>query len=353
MPDSSGLRNEEDSLGSLGERRILSELLAPRYRDIEGFGDDCAVLTDELVVTTDSCPTPLMAQLGHDDLYHSGWLLATINLSDLAAAGAEPLGLVTSYTLPPQLPVAQFERLVDGVDDCARAHGTKVVGGDVRDGGSIQLSATAIGRCEPGKRLSRRGAKAGDRLLLVGSPGWLWAAVLLSRDHTLSDANAAEIVRRACRPWAQLKAGRLLARQGFARAAMDVSDGLYASVRALCEANGLGARMNRHIELDPILEKVCSNAGVSRFNLAETWGDWSLLVAVNRIDADAAIEALRVEDIGVRDIGELAPATDGIGFPDGDQMAPWLGVAQERFSQTSWHGGSMDELTARLLTPNP
>jgi thiamine-monophosphate kinase len=345
--------DDQERLGDLGERRILSQLLAPRYQGVEGFGDDCAVLTDELVVTTDACPTPLMAQLGHDDLYHAGWLLATINLSDLAAAGAEPLGLVVNYTLPAQLPVADFERLVDGVDDCARAHGTKVVGGDVRDGSSVQLSATAIGRCEPGRRLSRRGAKVDDHLLLVGSPGWLWAAVLLHEGYAhLSDAEHDLVIQRACRPWAQLEAGKLLAGHGLARSAMDVSDGLYASVRALCDANGLGARMNRDVELDPVLAKVCAEAEVDPFDLAQTWGDWSLLVAVAPTDADTAIKVLVAAGIGVRDIGTLVMATDGIGYQDGDRATPWHGVDQERFSHTSWHGGSMEELTKRLLNPN-
>ena len=111
------------TLGDLGERRIIAELLAPRYAHGGGrFGDDCASLslTDiphgHLVMTTDPCPPPMAAQLGFNDPYYRGWLLATINLSDLAAAGAEPLGLLTSLQLPASTTIADFERLLDGID---------------------------------------------------------------------------------------------------------------------------------------------------------------------------------------------------------------------------------------------
>ena len=94
-------------LQDLGERRIVEEVLAPRYAAASPrFGDDCATVhlrdNDHLLVTTDPCPPPMSAHLGFPDLYYAGWLLATINLSDLAAAGADPLGLLTSLQLRPQ-----------------------------------------------------------------------------------------------------------------------------------------------------------------------------------------------------------------------------------------------------------
>lgn len=324
-----------DSLGDLGEREILRRVLRPRYQDSVVFGDDCAVLGDELVATTDNCPTPLVNLLGETDLFYTGWLLATINLSDLAAAGATPLGLVTNYTLPPSMSVGDFERLLDGVDTCAATHDTRVVGGDVRDGTAMALSATAIGRCVPGRRLGRTGASAGDRLLLVGSPGYLWAAALLAgRQATLPDRDAARVWEKARMPRAQVPAGRLLARGGLATAAMDVSDGLYATVRTLCEVNGVGATMVTDVTLDPVLARVCAQAGVSRFDLAATWGDWCLLVAVAPDDVDAATAALAGESIPARVVGTLVDG-EAITLERG---GPWHGMAQERFSARSWRG---------------
>ncbi|EOD67566.1 thiamine-phosphate kinase [Amycolatopsis vancoresmycina] len=342
--------NDERRLGDLGERGIQEHLLRPRYGRTEGFGDDSALLgavstPSELVATTDSCPTPVVNLLREPDLYHAGWLLATINLSDLAAAGAEPLGLVVNYTLPKATTVREFERLLDGVDDCCAAHGTKVAGGDIRDGEVVQLTATAVGRCVPGSRLRRSGAGAGDRLLLVGSPGYLWAAALLETGQAaLPEPDRAEVWRRACRPVAQLEAGRLLAAAGYARAAMDVSDGLFATVRTLCEANGLGAAVTGRFTLDALPAEVARQCGLAPFTLAQTWGDWGLVVAVGAADVRVVTKTLREEGIGAQEIGVLT--ADG-GLTAG--TAPWEGIAQERFSASSWHGGDVSTLVTDVL----
>jgi thiamine-monophosphate kinase len=335
-------------LGDLGERGIQDHVLRPRYGGTEGFGDDSAFLAtvdrpSELVATTDSCPTPVVDLLREPDLFNAGWLLATINLSDLAAAGAEPLGLVVNYTLPKTTTVRAFERLLDGVDACCAAHGTKVAGGDIRDGSVVQLTATAIGQCAPGSRLRRSGAKAGDRLLLVGSPGYLWAAALLETGRAQVPAKTQnEIWRRACRPMAQLKAGQVLAKAGHARAAMDVSDGLFATVRTLCEANGLGAVVTGEFALDGPLAEVAAQCGVPAFDLAQTWGDWGLVVVAE--DAGLVEKTLYAEGIAAQEIGTLTADEQLIAG-----TAPWQGIAQERFSASSWHGGELSTLVTEVL----
>ncbi|MEV6879525.1 thiamine-phosphate kinase [Amycolatopsis sp. NPDC051128] len=342
----------ELSLGELGERGIQEKVLRPRYGGTEGFGDDSALLgavttPSELVATTDSCPTPLVNILAEPDLFHAGWLLATINLSDLAAAGAEPLGLVVNYTLPKSTTVGEFERLLDGVDACCHAHGTKVAGGDIRDGATTQLTATAIGRCVPGSRLGRSGAKAGDRLLLVGSPGHLWAAALVKTGRATLPAPAAdELWQRACRPEAQLKAGQLLAATGLARAAMDVSDGLFATVRTLGEANGLGAAVTEEFEVDELVAEVAEQSGLRPFDLAQTWGDWGLVVATRAEDVGLVTKTLREEGVAAQEIGTL---TADPRLTLGTAKAPWQGIAQERFSASSWHGGELSTVITDVL----
>ncbi|MEU7790220.1 thiamine-phosphate kinase [Amycolatopsis sp. NPDC049159] len=343
----------EPRLGDLGERGIQEYVLRPRYDGVEGFGDDSALLAalcspSELVATTDSCPTPVVVELmGEPDLYHAGWLLATINLSDLAATGAEPLGLVAAYTLSKKTTVRDFERLLDGVDDCCAEHGTRIAGGDTRDGEPMQLTATAIGRCAPGSRLRRSGACAGDRLLLVGSPGYLWAAALLHDGRaTLPEPARDEVRRRACRPTAQLKAGQVLAAAGLAQAAMDVSDGLFATVRALCEANGLGAAVTGEYELDEPVAEVARQSGFLPFDLAQTWGDWSLVAVARAEDVDLATKALRAEGIVAQEIGVF---TADRRITVGPAARPWRGIAQERFSDSSWHGDNLTHLITAML----
>src|SRR5437868_5550458 len=123
------------TLGDLGERTIIREILAPRYSPAaESFGDDCVAIAHAqgfVIITTDPCPPPMAMQVGFPDLLYRGWLLATINLSDLAAAGARPLGLLTSLQLPATTPTEDFERLLDGIDECCAEHGTAVLGGNL------------------------------------------------------------------------------------------------------------------------------------------------------------------------------------------------------------------------------
>ncbi|MCH6170769.1 thiamine-phosphate kinase [Pseudonocardia alaniniphila] len=340
------------SLADLGERRIYDEVIEPRYRDVPSFGDDCADFGHGLVVTTDSCPTPLLERIGERDLYYSGWLLATINLSDLAAAGALPEGLVVNYTLPSETSVGDLKRIIEGVDACAKFHGTRVLGGDIRDGKVRQLSATAIGRTLPRNfmrgrwssgKLSRRGARAKDALILVGNPGYLWGAALVSRGHADVPVDVRlQILERARRPVAQLKAARLLARHGLAKAAIDVSDGLFAAVRLLAAANGLGAVMEPEIELDDVLKDVCEKSGVSSLQLGQNWGDWCLLVAVGHRQAAYALRALRKRNLSARRVGTLTSDPEKLLVRSENGPMAWQGIDQERFTARSWQGDGID-----------
>lgn len=348
---------DERRLSELGERRIVSELLVPRYRAVESYGDDCAVLGNDLVISTDSCSWALVASLQMDDPFYTGWLLATINLSDLAAAGAEPEGLVVNYVLPRDTTVGVLRHIMDGVDACAASHHTSVLGGDLSEGAELRLSATAVGRCgrrespdgPVSTRLSRRGGRPGDHLLLVGSPGYLWGAALLHHGYArVPDAERDEVYRRARRPEAQLVAGRLLATHGLARAATDVSDGLCASVRNLCLANDLGALVSGRMLLDPVLETICAAVEIDSFELGQTWGDWCLLVAVAEHDVARAEGLLVAAGVGVRDIGTFTPQAGGIRLADGS--AVWDGVDQQHFSATGWHGKDVKDWLELLVT---
>lgn len=344
----------DQSLASFGERRLIAEVLGRRYGSRPSFGDDCALvpLADlqdmELVATTDPCPTPLVASLGWDDLYYRGWLLATINLSDLAAAGADPVGLLVSYVLPGDLGVDQFERLVSGVDDCCVAHGTQVLGGNLGDGPDVHLTATAIGRCPPGMRLSRKGARAGDVLLLVGTPGYLWATALARRGYAqLPEAEADVLFERALQPRAQTRASHALARRGLVRAGLDLSDGLFAGVNILCDANGLGAVVDPAVSLDPPVVEVCRQANVDPFELAQLWGDWSLLVAVDPSQVDEAQAVAAEAGSAAHPVATLT-ASPGVVRAGENGPAPWAGVDSERFTKSSWHAHLVDTYITRL-----
>src|SRR5712671_5686858 len=114
----------ELKLRDLGERRILREIIYPRFSSFDGqivgIGDDCAILPSPpighaLVVTTDPCPTPVVCMVERPDMYHYGRMTILINVSDLAAMGAQPLGIVVSTVMPEDMSVREFDRFLDGI----------------------------------------------------------------------------------------------------------------------------------------------------------------------------------------------------------------------------------------------
>lgn len=346
-------------LARLGERRLVTEVLGSRYKATASFGDDCAVVPElpsgafDLVATTDPCPEPLVGLLGFDDLaYYQGWLLATINLSDLAAAGAAPLGLLVSYLLPEGMRLSEFTRLMDGVDDCCAAHGCAVIGGNLTDAPTVQLTATALGACASGKRLSRRGAHPGDALLLVGSPGYLWSTALLKLGYSQLDSDSeSALFERALRPMAQVRTGQLLAARDDVHAAIDISDGLYPSVESLCSRSRVGAVIMPDTPvLDPLPLEVCNQAGVDPFAMVQLWGDWTLLIAVERSMETEIAQAVRNVGVGCALIG-YTRTEPGIFLGQSGRLSRWHGRDAERFTESSWNKAKLRDYITGLVRP--
>src|ERR1700704_3453160 len=116
----------------LGERNILNTII-PRF--VSGAGDDCASIklpVGQLVATTDPVPPPAAATIGRDgDPFWMGWLLVTINASDLAAAGALPLAFLAAIECEASREVSEFERLLEGISSACGDTGLAYVGGNI------------------------------------------------------------------------------------------------------------------------------------------------------------------------------------------------------------------------------
>jgi thiamine-monophosphate kinase len=238
------------------------------------------------------------------------------------------------------------------VDDCCREHHCAVIGGNLGDAASVQLTATALGACRSGRRLSRRGAHPGDALLLVGSPGYLWSAALLKQGHAVLDAaSEREVFDRAVRPIAQLRAGQLLAARDDVHAAIDISDGLYPSVQSLCSLGGVGAAIDADAAvLDPLPLEVCRQADVDPFAMAQLWGDWTLLVAVDGGAEKTVAAELRAAGIGSATIGRVLSGS-GTFLDRAGQRTNWRGVDAERFTESSWRNGKLRDYLTGLTQP--
>jgi thiamine-monophosphate kinase len=193
--------------------------------------------TARIAVTIDTISEEISR--GLYDPYLAGWMTVMASMSDLAAVGAHPMGIVISETLPPDLPGMLLEELQHGIRDAADACGSYVLGGDTNSGERLLLTGCAIGLLGSGKGLSRRGAAPGDVLYTTNLLG---SGNAFALSHLLSLCSSGDR-RRGYRPKARLEEGRSLC--GIASACMDTSDGLLATLDQLMRLNGAG------FELDP------------------------------------------------------------------------------------------------------
>ena len=347
--------SEPTRLLDLGERRLIAEVLAPRYRATsQSFGDDSAIASlpdgpGQLLVSTDPCPPPMSRTLGFDDYFYDGWLLATINLSDLAAAGAEPVGLLTSLQLPAEMELDSFVRLLDGIDACCETHGAKVLGGNLKECPAVDLSATAIGWCDSAP-LSRQGARAGDSVLILGDLGLFWAATLsVQRGLRTSDPED-QLMRNVLRPHAKTKCALRLRKEGLLSSCMDNSDGVQPSLMQLADTNRLGMRIDK-ASLSPDVEvrRVAAELAVDPARLALGWGDWQLVATCRREDVPRINAVAAETETSAHVIGKVIDGSD-VELLDGANLGPLFPLDSERFSKSSWFAAGLSGYVEQMLT---
>ena len=214
-------------LSELGELGLLAEL--ERRGLAQGIEHDAAVLEGGVVLTQDALVEDVHFRLAWISWRDLGWRAAAVNLSDLAASGADPEGLIVTLAAPPDTDVEDVLQLYEGLAEA----GVPVLGGDTTRSQQLVLSVTAIGRSErvPG----RAGARPGDLLVVTGPLGAAGAAF---RRQTF------------VRPPLRLAEGRELA--AHAHALLDLSDGL--GVDAAHIAARSGCRLVIELERVPLAE---------------------------------------------------------------------------------------------------
>jgi thiamine-monophosphate kinase len=193
-----------------------------------GLEDDCAVveLGGEALVLTHDMMAAGVHFLPDQDPADVAWKLVATNLSDLAAKGAEPVGVLLGYQLG-----ADDGRFVEGLDEVLAHYGVPLLGGDTVSGTGAQvLGLTALGRATHRPVPSRAGARAGDRLWITGSVGGAMVGL-----EALRAGSGDSIAYR--RPMARLAEGWALA--PLVTAMMDLSDGLLLDALRMARASGV------------------------------------------------------------------------------------------------------------------
>ncbi len=212
-----------------------------------GIGDDAAVIAppagQHLVLCTDTLIAGRHFPL-NTAAADIGWKALAVNLSDLAAMGADALGFLLNLSLP-SADAAFVEQFACGLFELAEAHQLSLIGGDTTQG-PLSITITAFGAVPPGQALRRAGAQVGDVIAVAGNLGG--AAWALQQ----GDQAAPALRLKLDRPEPLLGVGRAL--RGRARCAIDVSDGLAADLGHVLQAGAVGAVLDcANLPLHPAL----------------------------------------------------------------------------------------------------
>jgi thiamine-monophosphate kinase len=288
--------------------RHFARLGAERNDVRIGVGDDGAVTVPqharELVSVTDTLvegvhfpPGSAAASIGHRAF--------AVNLSDLAAMGADPAWGLLALTLPSvdETWLGEFAR---AAGDICRRHNVALIGGDTTRG-PLTITVTLMGFVPTGVALRRSGGKPGDAVFVSGSPGDAAAGLALEQNRLhVPDAMSAQILRdRFLFPTPRCDIG--IALRGLASACIDVSDGLGGDLEKLCAASGCGGELDA--ALLPVSDSLLGAVGreVAREYALTGGDDYELLFTVPLARLGAMTSAVAMGLGPVTRIGALVP----------------------------------------------
>ena len=297
---------------ALGEFELIERFFRrPVTRAALGVGDDCALIqphpgrqlavsTDLLVEGRHFLPTVDPARLGHKAL--------AVNLSDLAACGADPLAFTLSLSLP-RADEAFLAPFASGLLALADAHGIELVGGDTT-GGPLTVGITVIGEVPSGGALLRSGARVGDTLWVSGQLGDARLALEAFRGLVSLQSEDFERARQAMEcPSPRVALGQAL--RGVASAAIDLSDGLLGDLGHVLRRSGVGAQLD--------WDALPRSAGLARQSLALQrtcllggGDDYELLFTAAPGQYDAVHAAAARAGVAVHRIGQITEPAQGL-----------------------------------------
>ncbi|HKL71400.1 MAG TPA: thiamine-phosphate kinase [Marinilabiliaceae bacterium] len=257
---------------------------------VHGIGDDCAVLpmneTHDLVMTTDLLVEGihfLKDKISPKDLGHK---TLAVNLSDIAAMGAQPIASFLSIAIPSSTKVEYLDSFMEGYHTLSEKHNVALMGGDTaRALDKLTFNVTVMGKIEKGKSRLRSMAKENDIIAVTGylgnSAGGLHAVL---NNLSLEDASVNYLIQQHNRPIPHIHEGLWLAQQKRVHAMMDVSDGIASDINHILKASVKGATIElTSLPLSHQLKEFSEKQKLNMYDLGTSGGeDYCLLVTIDK-----------------------------------------------------------------------
>ncbi len=292
---------------------LIERFFAPLARGEPGafaLRDDAAALVpaagQSMVVTSDAMVAGVHF-LADDPPETLGAKLLRVNLSDLAAMGAEPQTYVLTTMLADWVDAGWLAGFAAGLEADQIAFGVTLVGGDtVKTPGPLTLSITAMGAVPPDQVLRRSGAGVGDSIYVSGSIGGaaLGLAVLQGRSAAVAPEAREAAIRRYRLPEPRLALGRAL--RGIATAAMDVSDGLLGDLGKLLRASEAGAEL--WIDRVPLAAGLVTEGQPMDASLVDQGDDYELLFTISAQNEAGMVDLGRRLGLALTRVGRITAA---------------------------------------------
>jgi thiamine-monophosphate kinase len=313
------------------EDRLIARYFRPlaKHPGALGLIDDAAVIAPppgcDIVLTTDGVIVGVHV-FPDDRPENIGRKALRMNLSDLAAKGATPVGFLLSLALPAAIDEAWLAAFAGGLGKDAERYGCPLLGGDTdRTPGPTSVSIAAFGAVPHGKMVQRSTAKPGDHIVVTGTIGDAALGVLLRRDESLaerwrlSEAMSAHLKQRYLLPEPRNALANAVLQN--ASAAMDVSDGLAGDLAKLCRASGVAAEID--VARVPLSDAVRSAiaADPETLEAALSGGDDYEIVLTLAPDKFAAFSAAAHQaGVAVTEIGRIATGEGARFLHDGKTL---------------------------------
>jgi thiamine-monophosphate kinase len=307
-----------------GEERLIAHVFAPlaTHPGALGLTDDCAVITPpeacDLVLTTDTIIGGV--HFFNDDPAHAVASKALrVNLSDLAAKGAAPLGYLLSLALPQDVGQDWLTEFAEGLRGDAQRYACPLLGGDTdRTPGPITIAVSMFGSVPTGTMVRRAGAKPGDLVFVSGTIGDAALGLALrndpAKDWPLTAAQQQHLTDRYLLPQPRNALAEVV--RTHASAAMDVSDGLVGDLTKLCRVSQVAANVEvARVPLSDAARALIATEPGLREPALTGGDDYEIVCTVPPDKAESFRAAAKTAEVSVSEIGVIAEG-EGARFID-------------------------------------